>query len=447
MRPRPPGARRGHRCDWAQSPVSPLHVAAAAGSVRVVELLLSAGASPFARDRNERTPLFEAAREGRAGCVRAFLRAAGSCRGGAASGCSSLDNLANWTPLHAAAAGAHLEALSALLEHGADPNAAEGWGGDSPLHVLVKFGRHRHALLAAADGSGGGEACAVRVSECIQELLLHGARLGARNSRGDAVLQLAVEYRDMELAAATILALGGGGAVFHQQQPFWTVLPASLWARALEIAQQHVADLLSAAAVADAEARAEEALRAEAAGNGCVRSGSDPAALALWKAIVLAADRQRSREKRVSDSAAPGAPRLLRFTVALLDRAVRPTVLRKAAEKAAADAAGKALCVLEQWRAAAAAGGAEAEAPQQPRRGGGGGSAGGCTTVEEKLRFAAALCIAKWVSITDAARGARREEIEAQRGIAAEVWRMEERVKETGTRHAAAAAAANSSAS
>jgi ankyrin repeat protein len=37
------------------------------------------------------------------------------------------------TPLHSAAAGSHAEIVKLLLEHGADPNAAQD-GGFTPLH-------------------------------------------------------------------------------------------------------------------------------------------------------------------------------------------------------------------------------------------------------------------------------------------------------------------------
>src|SRR5262245_5615888 len=66
-----------------------------------------------------------------------------------------------WTGLHSAARAGHVDAVLALLEHGADPNAREAGDNTTPLHWAAAAGHlaaARALLDAGADAQGSGDA-------------------------------------------------------------------------------------------------------------------------------------------------------------------------------------------------------------------------------------------------------------------------------------------------
>lgn len=87
-----------------------MHLAACAGQVAAIQLLLEAGASVNAKDEDDKTPLAYAAKEGRAEAARALLRAEGiEIDTPDSEGC---------TPLITAAANKHAEVVRLLVEAG-----------------------------------------------------------------------------------------------------------------------------------------------------------------------------------------------------------------------------------------------------------------------------------------------------------------------------------------
>jgi len=113
---------------------TPLHVAAADGSVQVAELLLARGALVGESwDADRRTPIFYAAAYGRAAVIAVL------CRHGASVNCREhrrehdvfLDN----TPLHYAARNGHVDATKMLLSCGAEPRARESHSRHTALQM------------------------------------------------------------------------------------------------------------------------------------------------------------------------------------------------------------------------------------------------------------------------------------------------------------------------
>jgi ankyrin repeat protein len=124
-----------------------LHEAAAAGSLATVELLLSLGADPDAKDGGDHTPLYAAGNECRfAGgrVVRALVR------GGASV--DAHDGAKNCTALHMAARRDNAEIAEALLECGADIEARDRLG-ETPLRRAVNCGNVDVAALLIARGA------------------------------------------------------------------------------------------------------------------------------------------------------------------------------------------------------------------------------------------------------------------------------------------------------
>jgi ankyrin repeat protein len=150
-----------------------VHVAAAAGQVQELTLLLERGADPLAVDRAGNTPLFLAVSNGRLEAVRALLDH-GAAR--------SLDARGEdgWTPLtratFAAPRGAKKAApeeerralIALLIDRGADVNAQDGRG-NTVLHMAV----------------------ITMGPEAVQLLLAHGAERRIRNGQGAEPVELA----------------------------------------------------------------------------------------------------------------------------------------------------------------------------------------------------------------------------------------------------------------
>jgi len=128
-----------------------LHGAAAAGCVPAVELLLDLGIAIEAADGGGRTPLFGVANECRGPSGGAVARALLQ-RGAAAD---ARDRVSRCTPLHAAARRGSVAVAEALLDGGADLEAADG-AGDTPLRRAVNCGQVEMAAFLLARGADAG---------------------------------------------------------------------------------------------------------------------------------------------------------------------------------------------------------------------------------------------------------------------------------------------------
>eukprot|EP01063_Lacrimia_lanifica_P031241 TRINITY_DN5104_c0_g2_i1.p2 TRINITY_DN5104_c0_g2~~TRINITY_DN5104_c0_g2_i1.p2 ORF type:complete len:424 (+),score=85.29 TRINITY_DN5104_c0_g2_i1:63-1334(+) len=170
------GARVDARTRAAKE--TPLHAAAASGSVAVARALLDGGAGVEKAVKVGYRPLHIAARHGHADVVRLLLQH-GACVEAAVTHLEL-------TPLHEAARGADgAAAIAALIVGGARVNA-RGKYGSTPLHVAA----------------GVGEVNAVR------RLIEHGASLNATDHHGFTPLRKA-SWRGHGAAVAELLARGG----------------------------------------------------------------------------------------------------------------------------------------------------------------------------------------------------------------------------------------------
>ena len=132
-----------------------LHLACAAGSQPIVKALLKRGASPTAKDSEQRMPLFYAVENGNLSCVILLIGRPGNVKMPPAQ--VSEPDARGVTALHFAADNGWDRICGVLLEAGARRDAKlDGW---TPLMIA----RHRHPANAAlhallCEGGGGGPA-------------------------------------------------------------------------------------------------------------------------------------------------------------------------------------------------------------------------------------------------------------------------------------------------
>ena len=124
-----------------------LHAAAAAGNLRIVELLLRMGADPNSDDSGGHTPLYSVGNEcttGGGDVVRFLVRT-----GAEVDACNGVKHC---TPLHMAARRGNVEVTEALLDCGANIEARDSLG-DTPLRRAVNCGKTAVAELLVAKGA------------------------------------------------------------------------------------------------------------------------------------------------------------------------------------------------------------------------------------------------------------------------------------------------------
>jgi hemoglobin len=125
-----------------------LHAAAAAGSLTIVELLLSLGADPDAPDTGGHTPLYAVGNEcavgGGAVVIRALVQAGANV--------NACDGVKRCTALHMAARRGNVVVAGALLDCGADIEARDSLG-ETPLRRSVNCDKVEVAALLLARGA------------------------------------------------------------------------------------------------------------------------------------------------------------------------------------------------------------------------------------------------------------------------------------------------------
>jgi ankyrin repeat protein len=155
-----------------------LHIAAAACSFRLAELLVSCGADPRARNRRGAEPLHYAADGNQAepaaqGAMVTYLVSIGADP-------ISVDK-SGVAPLHRAVRRRSLSAVRALLEGGASAGQRNR-SGSTPLHLAVQN--------TGASGSGS-DTAREQQAEIIKLLLEHGAKLTDRDRNGKTPIEAA----------------------------------------------------------------------------------------------------------------------------------------------------------------------------------------------------------------------------------------------------------------
>jgi ankyrin repeat protein len=194
----PVGASRQQATDFFFTAIShylyagdtALHVAAAASSRPMAELLMTHGADCRARNRRGAQPLHYAADGGRrepraqAGVIEYLISMGAEPNAVDKSGVA---------PLHRAVRKRSLAAVRALLDGGAEPRQLNK-SGSTPLHLAVQN--------TGASGSGSDQARQQQAA-IIKLLLARGARPTDKDSQGKTVKQAATSVWIRELLSQT----------------------------------------------------------------------------------------------------------------------------------------------------------------------------------------------------------------------------------------------------
>ncbi|CAM9475030.1 unnamed protein product [Pylaiella littoralis] len=194
---------------------SPLHVAAALGQERIVMVLLLKGANPDALDSKGRTPLHLAVEYDHLSAVKVILAANPdmSIRYKVAS--------RGYSVLDLAAREGNVDVLRALLQHGVDVNRRTD--GYTSLHIAAlnnRVGAIDVLVEAGADMEVDDDyectpfldACSNHCHEAALTLFKYGAKVEARDIRGETPLQTAARQAGREGVPAIVnLLLRCGG--------------------------------------------------------------------------------------------------------------------------------------------------------------------------------------------------------------------------------------------
>lgn len=186
---------------------TPLHLAADAGEPEIARLLLAAGATIAATNKDQETPLLRAVHQGHTAVVRLLL----------AHGASTAPaKHPAYSPLHRAAARGRLEVLELLLAHGADVNGADPEDPVTPLHEAISAGQGAAARFLLARGakvdaqcSGGDTPLHWAVlndrADLVELLLDHGAQVNLANKYGEVALLMTVQRNELPAIARLLL--------------------------------------------------------------------------------------------------------------------------------------------------------------------------------------------------------------------------------------------------
>ena len=193
---------------------APLHVAAERGFNGIASALLLGGADKDALDHDRKTPLMLASREGHVSVVKTLLSAGAYAR---------FRSMGNHSALDLAAMEGHGDVVAVLVGYVADMNDPCYSTGLTALDIAVRHDQAGavDALVAAGadvelkkqadDGSTPlAQAAYCSSGKAMLALLQHGAKVDARDTRGNTPLHRACRGRRAGLAAVVDLLLRWG---------------------------------------------------------------------------------------------------------------------------------------------------------------------------------------------------------------------------------------------
>ncbi|QEK89980.1 ankyrin repeat domain-containing protein [Wolbachia endosymbiont of Chrysomya megacephala] len=180
---------------------TPLHLAALADKLQVVEKLIEGGADVNAKNNHGATPLHWAALNQNVNIVEKLIE-----KGANVNEKNKYDNV----PLHYAAGYGSLSVIEKLIEKGADINAKSS-NGDTPLHLATKNSHLDVLEKLIKEGANVNErnkygniplhwAASYGRLSTVEELIEKGADINAKNNNGNTPLHWAVKGSHLEVA-------------------------------------------------------------------------------------------------------------------------------------------------------------------------------------------------------------------------------------------------------